>query len=197
MSLLYSELLVKSEARSSMGYYTCSLVFTSIETPVTRISKNESLIFRPYIKPTYAVYTEQVLGKNQGDMWTDSCSAHGWPLPLLHWTLNGRPVANHTAELVSSLPYAIAHHRNLTVTAYVIAQNLTSASAAGKYTCWLNGQLPIKNVTLVIKASGGGSSGGSSSADDRSDPSSADKSIKNYIYLNTIQCVYYFTRVTN
>lgn len=160
MSLFISELVLKSDPKSATGYYTCSLIYTYTtsysmsSTTTTSIAKNQSIIFRPNIKPTYAQYTDQVVSKSQGDMWTDSCSAQGWPLPALSWLLNGRPVVNHTQSSAadqSALPYTISHHRNFTVTAYVIAQNLTVAAAAGRYTCWLNGAVPIKNVTLFIK----------------------------------------------
>jgi hypothetical protein len=143
--MFYTELILKLDPRNSAGYYTCSLTYTG-ETVL--ISKNQSILFRPNIKPSYSLYTDLTLNKSVGDMWTDSCSAQGWPLPSLRWILNGGPVSNQTDNLIS-IPYTINHHRNLTVTSYIIAQNLT-ASSTGRYTCLLNSQLPIKNVTLLV-----------------------------------------------
>lgn len=179
-SLLYSELILKSsELKISSGYYTCSLTFTRTGngTNNVRLTRNQSIIFRPTIKPTYPSFADQILTKQPGDMWTDSCSASGWPLPLLHWTLNGRLVANHSDAATPSImamttPYAITHHRNLTVTAFVIAQNLSSSSG-GKYTCWLEGVTPIKNVSLIVR--GGGQSPQPLGPNDRSDMDDIDK----------------------
>lgn len=160
--LLVSEIVLKSDVRTSTGYYTCSLTY--ISGTATTISKNQSIIFRPNIKPNYTIVADQALSKFQGDMWTDSCSAQGWPLPNLRWRLNNRLVSNQTDQTIS-IPYTINHHRNLTVVSYVIAQNLTLDSSAGKYTCWLNDQVPIKSVTLIVRSS---SSAASSTVEPRS-----------------------------
>ena len=143
-----SEIILKSDPKSTSGFYTCSLTYTGESSS---LSKNQSMIFRPSLKPTYTLAPDQTLSKLQGEMWTDSCSAQGWPLPSLRWRLNTRLVSNQTDNTIS-IPYTINHHRNLTVTSYIIAQNLTLDSSAGKYTCWVNDQVAIKNVTLIVKA---------------------------------------------
>lgn len=100
------------------------------------------------VEPVYANYKDSLVVKSVGDMWSESCAAEGWPLPQLQWVYKNSPVSNATENSLST-PYTINHHRNFTVTSYLIAQNL-SQLAQGVYSCVLNGNKFIKNVTLQL-----------------------------------------------
>jgi len=93
------------------------------------------------------------LFKQSGTSWSDICTAEGWPLPRIEWKLNGVAISNTTdANLIK--PHIIQHHRHLTVSSYVIINNL-SKQLAGRYECTVNGASSIKNVTIEVDDAGG------------------------------------------
>jgi hypothetical protein len=144
--LFSSVLLFKAPSAKLNGVYTCSLAYSNGRD--IYLNRNVSFLFQRDIQLTYSEYNDSTVTKLVGQIWTDSCAAQGWPLPVLTWQLNGSPVTTKTNTSLS-LPYMITHHRNLTVTSYVVAQNL-NADTAGRYTCVLNSNLKIKNVTLLV-----------------------------------------------
>lgn len=144
-----SELRFKANtAVNYNGLYTCSLTF--VKNDELMLTQNQTYLFKQDVKFTYMKYPPNVMvNKGSGETWADSCAAQGWPLPTIAWHFNGSPVSNKTDSLLN-VPYTITHHRNVTVTAYLIAQNLTTQST-GFYQCVVNSQLPIKNVTLTVR----------------------------------------------
>ncbi len=100
------------------------------------------------------------LNKSIGTSWTDSCSAEGWPLPIIEWLFNGKKIINNnnnnnennstnenSIDLVGV--QVINHHRHLIATSYILINSLTR-SHNGRYSCIINGNISIKNVTLSL-----------------------------------------------
>lgn len=100
--------------------------------------------------PTYPKYNDIIISKSIGDAWMDSCSAEGWPLPKLTWYFNNKLIQNQN----ESSPFTVIHHRNITTTSIIQIKNITKSSI-GRYSCYLNGVIPIKNVTLILNSGSG------------------------------------------
>lgn len=81
-----------------------------------------------------------------GSSWSASCSAEGWPLPLVEWYFNGKAIPNVTDDDLLN-PHIINHHRHLTATSYVIV-NKFSTNFIGQYSCYINGNISTKNITV-------------------------------------------------
>jgi hypothetical protein len=100
--------------------------------------------------PFFTPVLDSILNKSQGESWSDSCTAEGWPLPTIQWYLNNKPVSNKTDNNNNNelIPYMINHHRHLSVSSFIIVRNLSKYSI-GRYSCVLNGKIFLKNITLV------------------------------------------------
>lgn len=103
--------------------------------------------------PIFTVNTNKTtVNKISGDVFTESCSAEGWPLPLIDWYYNEKPITNISSVLQPKSPYIIInHHRHLTASSHIVVSNL-SQSLSGVYSCIINGKISAKNVTLLVNS---------------------------------------------
>ena len=154
-AIFSTELIFKDSAKKNHAFYTCSLSYVDDTTTLT---KNDSFIYRSKTGPFYISYQDSVVNKSYGESLSDSCSADGWPLPLVQWYYNGNPVSNKSDEAGDDTKaQAISHHRHLTASSHLIIK-LVDKSNTGTYSCVVNGKIAVKNVTLKLNSNADDSS---------------------------------------
>jgi hypothetical protein len=135
------------------GIYTCSLSYGDV---FLHLVKNQSLVFVPRKPLSYEKYANTIEIVSEGDSWSESCEADGWPLPSLQWYFNNKPVSNITIDssvLSQVLPYYRTHRANTThLNSHLIIRKVSKA-IMGRFSCVLNGNQVIRNVTLKLTSS--------------------------------------------
>ena len=92
------------------------------------------LILLKHIKagPFYATYKDVYLDKQSGSS----------------WFFNEKVISNITDNDLLN-PHVINHHRHLTATSYLIINSM-SQRLGGRYKCVVNGNISIKNVSILV-----------------------------------------------
>jgi hypothetical protein len=91
-----------------------------------------------------------LVSKNVGEIFTESCTTEGWPLPTIDWYFNGKPISNLSSYNQPKSQYNIVnHHRHLLINSHLLISNLTH-NLSGVYTCVINGKINAKNSTLLV-----------------------------------------------